>query len=37
MLKGLNLGSQAVTILKNVAIPQIKLQIIANKNPVQGN
>lgn len=37
MLKGLNLRSQAVTILKNVDILQIKLQIIANKNPVQGN
>lgn len=31
MLKGLNLRSQAVTILKNVDILQIKLQIIANK------
>lgn len=37
MPKGLNLRSQAVPILKNVDILQIKLQIIANKNPVQGN
>lgn len=37
MLKGFNLRSQTVTTLKNVDILQIKLQIIANQNPVQGN
>lgn len=37
MQKGLNLRSQPVTILENVDILQIKLQIIANQNPVQGN
>lgn len=31
MLKGLNLRSQALPILKNVDTLQIKLQIIANK------
>jgi len=37
MLKGLNLRSQTVTIPKYVHVLQIKLQIIANQNPVQEN
>lgn len=37
MLKCLNLRSQAVTIVKNVYILQIRLQITAHQGPDQGN